>query len=58
MIQHLEIDKSLIQKHTIIHPRRTPYFIDYLEELNISYDEAWKEENRAKLVDLLQRKFK
>ena len=45
LVQHLDSD-SLIQKHKIIRPRITPYFIDYLEELNIPYEEACEPENK------------
>ena len=38
--------------------RITPYFINYLEELNIPYEEAYKSENKQKLIDLMNEKFK
>ena len=56
LVQHLEIDKSLIQKHKIITPRRTPYFIDYLEELNINYKDAYL--HIKELENLMKTKFK
>lgn len=56
IVQHID-EKSLIQsKHC--HKRRSPYFIDYLKELNIDYNEAFKVENRKKLKEKLERSFK
>ena len=57
LVQHLDSD-SLIQKHKIIRPRITPYFIDYLEELNIPYEEACEPENKQRLIALMEEKFK
>lgn len=54
LVQHMDF-KSLISK---CNGRRTPYFIDYLEELNIPYEEAYKPENKQKLIDLMNEKFK
>ena len=56
LVQHLD-NRSLIQKHKIIRPRITPYFVDYLEELNIPYEDAYKPENKEKLIDLMNKKF-
>ena len=53
LVQHLDKD-SLIQGHTDGR-RRTPYFIDYLDELGISYDEAYK--YKDELVKLMNKKF-
>ena len=54
LVQHLDND-SLIQSgaHTIC--RQTPYFEDYLNELGIRYEDAFSNENRKKLQDLLNR---
>ena len=57
LVQHLD-SGSLIQKHKIIRPRITPYFIDYLEELNIPYEEACKPENKQRLINLMRKKIK
>ena len=60
LIQHMD-NKSLIgndNKFPYKILRCTPYFVDYLEELNISYEEAWTKENRNKLFDLMEDKFK
>lgn len=54
LVQHKDI-KSLISKGNS--KRITPYFIDYLEELNISYEDAYKPENKQKLIDLMNKKF-
>lgn len=56
LVQHLD-NGSLIQKHKIIRPRITPYFVDYLEELGISYEDACTKENRDKLINLMNEKF-
>ena len=55
LVQHNDI-KSLIQNNFNI-KRITPYFIDYLEELNISYEDAYKPENKEKLIALMKSKF-
>ena len=57
LVQHLD-SGSLIQKHKIIRPRITPYFIDYLEELNIPYEEACEPNNKQRLIALMEEKFK
>lgn len=51
LVQHLDKD-SLVGNMAQGH-RRSPYFIDYLEELNIDYSSSFKEENRNKLENLL-----
>lgn len=56
LVQHIDKD-TLIQKYKCGN-RRTPYFIDYLEELNIPYEEACEPENKQKLIDLMNEKFK
>ena len=57
LVQH--IDKSSLIQETDSHgSRRTIYFEDYLNELGIDYKDAFKTENRKKLYDLLNKKFK
>lgn len=56
LVQHLD-NGSLIQKHKIIRPRITPYFIDYLDELGITYEEAELPENKTKLMSLMKGHF-
>ena len=53
LVQHLDYN-SLVGNCP--NSRRTPYFIDYLDELGISYDEAYK--YKDKLVQLMNEKFK
>lgn len=50
LVQHKDI-KSIINPQGI--KRITPYFIDYLKELNISYEDSWKKENKEKLLNLM-----
>ena len=54
LVQHID-SKSLISKSS---ERRSPYFIDYLDELNIEYNDARKPENKARLIALMKEKFK
>lgn len=54
LVQH--IDYSSLIGNTC-NNRRTIYFIDYLNELGISYEDAEKSENKAKLQALLKQKF-
>lgn len=54
LIQHLDND-TLIQTKTL--NRRSPYFIDYLDELGITYNEAEKKENKEKLINIMNNKF-
>ena len=56
LVQHIDI-KSLLPFHHF-KPRRCIYFIDYLEELGISYEDAWTKENKQKLINLMKEKFK
>lgn len=51
LVQHLDKD-SLVGNYANGY-RRTPYFIDYLKELNIDYKEAFETKNRNRLYDLL-----
>ena len=39
LVQHLDLNTLLFKEDTT-HWRRSPFFIDYLKELNISYDEV------------------
>lgn len=54
LVQHLD-NGSLIQKHKIVKPRRCIYFIDYLDELGIKYENAY--EHREELTNLMNEKF-
>lgn len=56
LVQH--IDKGSIMNHNVGFCRRSPYFKDYLDELNITYEQAKEERYRRKLIDLMQSKFK
>ena len=51
LVQH--IDKGSLIGNTSVN-RNTPYFIDYLEELGISYDDAIKTENKEKLMTFME----
>lgn len=54
LVQHKDI-KSIINPRV---PKRiTPYFIDYLEELNINYKKAYLKENKEKLINLMNERF-
>jgi hypothetical protein len=55
LVQHLD-SKSLVNNLAIGY-RRTPYFIDYLDELNISYDQAFSIMNKFKLEKILNKHF-
>lgn len=52
LVQHLDYN-SLVGNYP--NSRRTPYFIDYLDELGISYEEAYK--YKDKLTQLMKEKF-
>mgnify|MGYP003292239269 CR=1 FL=1 len=56
LVQHID-NKSLIQKNIKLGYRRTIYFQDYLDELEIDYNEAHKKENRQRMQGLLQKQF-
>lgn len=56
LVQH--IDDNSLQSFKYLEPRRSPYFIDYLDELGISYEEASKADNQIKLRNLMIEKFK
>lgn len=54
LVQHLDTN-TLLFEETFCR-RRSPYFIDYLDELGISYDEADK--HRIELLRLMKKHFK
>ena len=54
LVQHLDNSSLVNNKYGC---RRTFYFIDYLDELGINYDEAVKVENQVKLRTLMNEKF-
>ena len=56
LVQH--IDNNSLVGNRAFGWRRTPYFIDYLDELGITYEEASIKENQLKLETLLKEKFK
>lgn len=59
LVQHND-NKSLLgndNKPQFDFPRSSPFFIDYLEELDISYEDAWTKENKKKLIALMNSKF-
>ena len=56
LVQHLDID-TLIQGRTL-RDRRSPYFLDYLNELGISYEDAYTQTNKINLKNLMNAKFK
>lgn len=56
LVQHL--DDGSLMNHNLSYKRRSPYFIEYLDELGISYEEAKIKENKEKLMSLMEEKFK
>lgn len=56
LVQHL--DNGSLLGHIRKFSRRSPYFIDYLDELGITYEEARSNENQDKLINLMNEKFK
>ena len=56
LVQHID-NKSILDKRPVPIPRRTPYFIDYLEDLGISYEEAGTEENTKRLKEYMEEQF-
>lgn len=56
LVQHID-NGSLMGNH-VMFCRRSPYFIDYLDELGMTYEEANVLENRRKLIALMKEKFK
>jgi hypothetical protein len=57
LVQHID-NGSLIQEKGKYPIRRTIYFEDYLNELDIDYKDACKYENKQKLTKLMNEKFK
>ena len=56
LVQHID-DRSLIGNN-LRNDRRTPYFIDYLEDLDITYEEAIEsEELTTKLMEMMFDQF-
>ena len=55
LVQHLDTDTLI---HSRTDNRRTPYFIDYLDELGIKYEDALNIHNIKALNELLNDKFK
>ena len=55
LVQHID-DGSLL-KHYRAGRRRSPYFIDYLDQLGINNTEANTPENRQKLTEILEKQF-
>ena len=53
LVQHIDID-TLVGNCVGI--KRTPYFIDYLDELGITYEEA--NTHKEELINLMKEKFK
>ena len=51
LVQHID-NGSLIGNTSV--NRNTPYFIDYLDELGMSYEDAIKTENKEKLMALME----
>lgn len=56
LVQH--IDNGSLMGHNVNFCRRSPYFIDYLDELGITYEEASSKSNKDKLINLMKEKFK
>lgn len=52
LVQHMD-NNSLVGNHADGY-RRCPYFIDYLEELGIKFEDSFKVENRIKLQNRLK----
>ena len=55
LVQHLDTGTLLFDKTTGL--RRTPYFLDYLNELGITYEEAGSMENQRKLREIMKKDF-
>lgn len=56
LVQHL--DNGSLMGHDRKDKRRSPYFIDYLDELGITYEDARLEGNKENLMNLMNEKFK
>lgn len=57
LVQHID-NNSLIGNDIKVGHRRSPYFIDYLDELGIDYVGAHNPINKQKLISLMNEKFK
>lgn len=57
LVQHID-NNSLIGNNKKVGSRRSPYFVDYLDELDITYAEAKYSRNKHRLIDLMNEKFK
>ena len=55
LVQHLDFDSEIGNKFGY---RRSKYFIDYLDELGIDYEEANSINNKVRLRVLMEKKFK
>ena len=53
LVQHID-GKSVFQRTDRFYMRNTIYFKDYLDELGITMDEAFKKENKNKLTKMLE----
>lgn len=57
LVQHL--DNGSLMNHHPKFERRSPFFIDYLDELNLKYEDCINDINlQNKLIDLMHEKFK
>ena len=55
LVQHLDMDTNLFNK--TIHNRRSPFFIDYLNKINVIYESLTNKDYYA-LIKLMQEHFK
>ena len=55
LVQHLDTDTLLFDK--TFGQRRTPYFLDYLNQLGITYEEAREPLNQRKLTQIMREDF-
>lgn len=56
LVQHLD-DNSVIGHDSVVGKRRTPFFIDYLDDLNIKYEDAQDIKVRYRLVKYMYEWF-
>ena len=56
LVQHLDYN-SLIGHDDVTRMRRSPYFIDCLDDLGMTFDEALKFNNRLKLIGYMRQWF-
>ena len=57
LVQHIDNSSLFNPRMLGTGKRRSYYFIDYLDELGITYEEASTEENKQKLINLMNKKF-